>query len=199
LGLDHIKSVTIILFLAGTSVLAVLVLGGKRVDRWITRWADRGMIGRMLSRIAPPLRMFHSHKVALAVAILLSVLVQASLVLSVYLIARALYSSPPTLGEHGVIVPIGMLASALPIAPAGIGVFEAAIQSLYSVVPRVPTEASGTLVALVFEVVKVILAVLGTLFYWTAGTEVRASLQEAEEQVSPSSPSELQVSGEPEF
>jgi uncharacterized protein (TIRG00374 family) len=199
LGLDHIKMVTSILFLSGTGVLAVLVLGGKRVDRWITRWADRGVVGRLLSRVAPPLRMFHAHPLALGVAILLSVLIQASLVVSVYLIARGLYSSPPTLGEHGVIVPIGMLASALPIAPAGIGVFEAAIQSLYSVVPKVPTEASGTLVALVFEVVKVILAALGTLFYWTAGAEVRESLEEAEEQVSPSPTGEIELPGEPEF
>ncbi|MFK8113827.1 MAG: lysylphosphatidylglycerol synthase domain-containing protein, partial [Rubripirellula sp.] len=104
------------------------------------------------------------------------------LVFSMYLIARGLYADPPTLLEHFVIVPIGMLASALPITPAGIGVLEATIQSLYSIVPAVPTSASGTLVALVFEMVKVVMAIIGTIFYWTANEEVRESLESAEEE-----------------
>ena len=61
----------------------------------------------------------------------MSVGVHGLLTLSVYLIARSLYPSVPTLAEHFIIVPIGMLASALPLTPAGIGVFEAAaMQSL---------------------------------------------------------------------
>ena len=182
-GLGQIKLVTGVLFGVGTIVLAILVLGGKRVDRWITRLGSKGGLGAIVARIGPPLRMFHAHPVAFGVAILMSIGVQAALVLSVYLIARGLYASPPTLLEHAVIVPIGMLASALPITPAGIGVFEAAIQSLYSIVPATPTEASGTLVALVFEIVKVLMAILGTVFYWTANEEVRESLEAAEEEV----------------
>jgi uncharacterized membrane protein YbhN (UPF0104 family) len=142
--------------------------------------------------------MFHSHPVAFGIALLMSIGVQGALVLSVYLIARGLYASPPTLLEHAVIVPIGMLASALPITPAGIGVFEAAIQSLYSVVPEKPSEASGTLVALVFEIVKVLMAILGTIFYWTASEEVRESLEAAEEEAVASAHStpSLAVAGE---
>jgi uncharacterized protein (TIRG00374 family) len=179
-GLGQIKLATATLFVAGTSVLAILVLGGKQVDRWITALGDSGLVGRVLSRTAPPLRMFHAHTFALAAAIVMSVGVQGLLAVSVYLIATGLYDSPPTLLEHVVIVPIGMLASALPITPAGIGVFEVAIESLYQVVPSVETDASGTLVALVFEIVKVVMAVIGTVFYWTANTEVRESLEAAE-------------------
>jgi uncharacterized membrane protein YbhN (UPF0104 family) len=79
-----------------------------------------------------------------------------------------------------VIVPIGMLASALPITPAGVGVLEATIETLYHLVPARVTDASGTLVALVFELVKFVLAIMGTVFYWTAGKEVQASLEYAE-------------------
>jgi uncharacterized membrane protein YbhN (UPF0104 family) len=100
--------------------------------------------------------------------------------LSMYMIARALYPSVPTLAEHFIIVPIGLLASALPLTPAGIGVFEAAIRWLYKLIPANPTNASGTLIALVFEMVKVVIAMIGTVFYWTAGVEVRESLEESE-------------------
>ena len=54
---------------------------------------------------------------------------------------------------------------------------------LYEIVPAEPTAASGTLVALAFEMVKVVMAVFGTVFYWTANQEERASLEIAEEQV----------------
>ncbi len=198
LGLGQIKFVTGVLVAVGTASLAVLVLGGKRVDSWITRLGSAGGIGGFVARIGPPLRMFHSHPIALGVSILMSIVVQGSLAVSVYLIARGLYGSPPTLLEHLVIVPIGMLASALPITPAGIGVFEAAIQSLYSLVPATPTEASGTLVALVFEIVKVLMAIIGTVFYWTANEEVRESLEAAEEEVADSGPhSQIALAGEP--
>ena len=58
------------------------------------------------------------------------------------------------------------------------------MHKLYQVIPAVPTEASGTLIALVFEMVKVVMAVLGTIFYWTANKEVRESIEIAEEEAS---------------
>ena len=74
-----------------------------------------------------------------------------------------------------------MLASALPITPAGVGVWEAAVATLYEMIPATPTKASGTLVALVFEMLRILLAFVATVFYWTANEEVRESLEIAEE------------------
>jgi uncharacterized membrane protein YbhN (UPF0104 family) len=103
------------------------------------------------------------------------------LILSAYWIATGLYGdAAPTLGDHALIFPIANLAAAMPIAPAGLGVLEAAMEWLYRVVPANPTIASGTLVALVFEIVKVIGAIVGVVFYWTAGGEVRRSLEAAQ-------------------
>ncbi len=47
---------------------------------------------------------------------------------------------------------------------------------LYEHVPAVPTQASGTIVMLVFEFVKLTMAGIGMVFYWTAGREIRQSL-----------------------
>lgn len=183
IGLDRIKLATALLVGLGTVVLAILVLGGRSIDRLITWGSGLPVIGPIIAKVGPPLRMFHDHSVAFGASVLMSIGVQGMLVISMFLIARGLYIDPPTLAEHFVIVPIGMLASALPITPAGIGVLEATIESLYAIVPAVPTEASGTLVALVFEIVKVVMAVIGTVFYWTANEEVRESLEIAEEEV----------------
>ena len=112
----------------------------------------------------------------------MSVGVQGLFAISVYLLARSLYVAPPNLTEHFVIVPLGMLASALPLTPAGVGVWEVAIATLYEMIPATPTLASGTLVALTFEMLRILLALVATVFYWTANEEVRESLEKAEQQ-----------------
>lgn len=182
IGLAQIKYIAIGLVLLGSLVLGILILGGRTVDRLITAASNWPVIGGPISTVGPPLRVFHSHPFAFGFAILMSIGVQALLVLSMFLIAIGLYEDTPTLTEHFVIVPIGMLASALPITPAGIGVLEAAMEKLYQVVPAASTKASGTLVALVFEIVKVIMAIFGTVFYWTAPDEIRQSIAQAAEE-----------------
>ncbi|TWU55324.1 lysylphosphatidylglycerol synthase transmembrane domain-containing protein [Rubripirellula reticaptiva] len=181
IDLPKIKAATGLLIGVGTAVLAVLILGGRGVDRLISWGSTLPLIGGIVKTVGPPLRMFHAHPFAFGLSILMSLGVQGMLVLSMYLVARGLYPVPPTLGEHFVIVPIAMLASALPITPAGMGVLELVVDTLYRSVPAIPTDASGTLVALVFEIVKVVMAVIGTVFYWTAGAEVLDSIEEAEE------------------
>lgn len=172
------------LLAVGTAILAVLILGGKPIDRLI-HWSESlPAIGKVVRRVAEPLRAFHSHPWGFLVSLVMSIAVQGMMAISLYLICLGMYSesaNPPTLIEHFVIVPVGLLASALPIAPAGMGVFEAAVEWMYQVVPATPTEASGTLVALVFEIVKIVMAVIGVAFYWTAGREIRRSLEVAEE------------------
>lgn len=180
-----IKTSTAILVGVGTVVLAFLVLGGRAVDRLILWGSDLKFVGGIVKRVGPPLRMFHNHPVTFGVSILMSIGVQTLLAVSVYLIAIGLYSTAPTFVEHMVIVPLGMLASAIPISPAGLGVFEGALDAFYRFIPAEPTPVSGTLVALTFEVVKVVMAVVGTVFYWTANEEVRHSLEVAEEEAQP--------------
>ncbi|MEO1526872.1 MAG: lysylphosphatidylglycerol synthase transmembrane domain-containing protein [Planctomycetota bacterium] len=171
-----LKFGTALLAVSGTFVLSVLVFGGSFVDR-LVQWGGRlPLIGGLVLKIGPPLRMFHHHPFAFGASILMSVGVHGLLTVSMYLIARGLYPSIPALSEHLVIVPLAMLASAAPITPAGIGVLELAMNWLYKLIPATPTAASGTLIALVFELVKVTVAIIGTIFYWTASEEVRESL-----------------------
>jgi uncharacterized membrane protein YbhN (UPF0104 family) len=179
--MERLKLATAILVVLGTAVLSLLVFGGRFIDRFVGWAGTLRWVGGPVQKIGLPLRMFHDHPVAFGLSIVMSVGVHLMLTLSLYLIARSLYPSVPTLGEHFIIVPIGMLASALPLTPAGIGIFEATVDLLYKMIPATATNASGTLVALVFEMVKVLIAIVGTVFYWTAGEEVRESLEEAEQ------------------
>jgi glycosyltransferase 2 family protein len=179
--LEKIGNASLILSAIGVCGLAGLVLGGKPIDRAIRYGVRLRYVGGLIDRIAGPLRVFHRHPVILGLSLVMSIGVHILLVLSAFWIARGLYgAAAPSLGDHTLIFPIANLASAMPIAPAGLGVLEAAMEWLYRVVPSEPTIASGTLVALVYEIVKVIMAVIGIIFYWTAATDVRRSLQEVQ-------------------
>jgi glycosyltransferase 2 family protein len=168
---------TMLLAAVGLAVVAVLILGGKPIDRLIKWGSTWPVIGKLVDRVASPLRVFHERPFAFGLSLLMSVAVHIMLVVAIHQIACGLYNSPPTLADHFIIVPLANVAAALPIAPAGLGVTEMAMNWLYTAVPSSPTQASGTLVALVYELVKVIVAVLGMIFYWTAGRDVRSSLE----------------------
>jgi uncharacterized membrane protein YbhN (UPF0104 family) len=182
LNIADIKLATAVLATLGTAVLAFLVFGGRVVDRMIRWGSSLPLIGGTVHHIGPPLRMFHHHPIAFGMSIVISLVIHVLLSVSMYLIARSLYPTAPTLAEHLVIVPIGMLVSALPLTPAGVGLLEASMEWLYRVIPAIKTSASGTLVALVFEIVKLLMGIIGTIFYWTANEEVRHSLEVAEEE-----------------
>jgi glycosyltransferase 2 family protein len=182
LNIDDVRRATLFLVGLGTAVLAVLILGGKVVDRAIDKLSRLPMIGSVVAKIGPPLRTFHTHPFSFAFAVLLSVLVQGLLVISMYLIAIGLYSDPPTLAQHFVIVPIGMLVSALPLTPGGVGVLEMVIEGMYRLFQPADAIASGTLVSLVFELVKLFVAAIGVVFYWTAGDEVNDTVQAAQQE-----------------
>jgi len=174
----RIGQATALVTVVGFVVLGILVLGGKPIDRMIQAASTWRHVGKPIGKIAGPLRTFHEHPWAFAMAIAMSVVIHVLLSVAMYMIARGLYAQPPTLADHLLIVPITNVAAAMPIAPAGLGVTEAMMNWLYKIVPPVPTMASGVLVALVYEIVKVIMATVGVIFYWSAGRDVSRSLQE---------------------
>lgn len=180
--LNRIGDLAVLLAVLGTIGLLVLVLGGRPIDRWLRMAMSWPRLGPSVVRVAGPIRVFHRHPGVFIGSLPMSLGVHILLVIGAYCIARGLYGElAPGIGDQMVIFPIANLASALPIAPAGLGVLEAAMEWLYRVVPAEPTVASGTLVALVCELVKIIMAIIGIGFYWLADGELKSSLREARE------------------
>jgi uncharacterized membrane protein YbhN (UPF0104 family) len=81
-----------------------------------------------------------------------------------------------------IIVPLSMVAGALPFTPAGLGTFEYAMGELYNLVPaNGPGDAIGILVAMAFRLVTIAIATIGVGFYWACRREVQEVMHEAEE------------------
>ena len=178
--LQSIFVAAIVMTALTTIGLLAIILGGKWIDRCLRWIRPQNWFGKLVHRVADPIRLFHERPWHLLFGVGLSLISQFCLALSIFLIARGLYTDSPTLAEHLLMVPVGLQAASLPLTPAGLGVFEATMEWLYRLVPATPTKASGTLVALVFELVKIAVAGVGVIYYWTGGREVQESLQEAE-------------------
>jgi hypothetical protein len=158
--------------------IIALMLGGPVVDRLLALLLRVPKIGTALYRLGKFVRVFQQQRLAIFMAILLAVCVHTLLVISVDLIARGLFRDTPVFSEHLVIVPAGLAMSTLPITPGGVGVLESVLNRLYTTIPSATTEASGTLVGLGFNLVKLVVGGICVLFYWTAGSDIRKSMQQ---------------------
>ncbi|MFW6170589.1 MAG: lysylphosphatidylglycerol synthase transmembrane domain-containing protein [Planctomycetota bacterium] len=166
--------------LGGIAVLILLIPGFTNgvVSRFLR---ELPRIGQALGRVILAIRIYRQCWRAMLIALLLSIGTHVMLALTLFLTARALYEHIPTLREHLIIVPLSMVAGALPFTPAGFGAFEFALEKLYQIVPTAENiSAAGVLVALVYRLLQIVVAAIGMLIYWSSRSEVRQLIEEVE-------------------
>jgi glycosyltransferase 2 family protein len=146
---------------AGTAGLLLILLPGFTT----------GKISEMLSNLIAALRLYCRQPLMLALAILMSVALHALIVASIYLMAHGLYTTPPTLAEHLIIVPMANVAGALPFTPAGLGTFEVALEWLYRYASA--STVPGITVALGYRLVTIVVAGVGVFVYWFSRREIQ--------------------------
>src|SRR5262249_10794681 len=88
-------------------------------------------IGPFIERVNRALRMYYRHWAVLPLATVMTLVAQSLFSIGIWLVARALLATTPTLGEHFAIVPMAMITGVLPLAPNGLGTFEALVEWLY--------------------------------------------------------------------
>ncbi|MFO7908202.1 MAG: lysylphosphatidylglycerol synthase transmembrane domain-containing protein [Planctomycetota bacterium] len=164
----------------GIAVLTLLVPGFTNgvVSRFLI---GLPRIGEALGRLILAVRIYRQRWRAMVIALFMSVGTHGMFALALFLIARALYEHIPTVREHLIIVPLSMVAGALPFTPAGFGAFEFALEKLYQIVPAADNiSAAGVLVALVYRLLQIVVAAIGMLIYWSSRSEVRQLIEDAE-------------------
>jgi uncharacterized membrane protein YbhN (UPF0104 family) len=110
---------------------------------------------------------------------LLTFVVHGMVVVAFFLIAAGLPGSLPSLTSHFFIIPLSMVAAAVPLPMGGLGALEAMLAYLYQLY-GLPA-AKGLLVSLVYRVITILVAMVGVLFYIRTRRELRHVL--AEDQV----------------
>jgi uncharacterized protein (TIRG00374 family) len=165
-----------------TAALVFISLPGFGKGPIARRLHSLPRIGSFIERLTRANRMYHHHGWVVPLATGLSLVVQSLYPIAIWLIARGLLSHAPSLGDHFVIVPMGMATGALPLAPNGLGTFELLVEFLYEQMPDGTTAAAsaGLIVALGYRLITVLIAIVGAGIYWASRREMSDMLHEAE-------------------
>jgi uncharacterized protein (TIRG00374 family) len=174
-----ICNLTLAATLAGTAAIAVVLLPGWDRSSLMKAVYRLPKVGTVAHRLAKALDVYRGKRRLLALIASLSVTVHVVFAIALYLASAAIFPEHPTPADHFIIVPLSLVAGALPLAPAGLGTFEAAMRILYRVVPVHPG-GDGFLVALVFRLITIVIAAAGVGYYWMGRREVGELLREAE-------------------
>ena len=120
-------------------------------------------VGVHLNRIDTALTTYFHYKKTLGVALLLTLGTQAATVFAFWLIAVGLPGSEPSLPQFFLIVPLSLVAAAVPLPMGGLGALEAMLAYLYQLLSF--PAARGLLVALAYRLITIFVALGGIPFF----------------------------------
>lgn len=169
-GYQAIRRITLLSTAGGSIAVMLLMFTGFRNRRLGKLLGSLPRIGQSCERLIVSVGVYRSRRLLMASILGLSMFMHGMLAVAMFLIASALFANSPPLGDHLTIVPLSMLAGALPLSPSGLGSFEFAIDELYRLVSVSSVDAvSGVLVALVYRLVTIAIAAVGVVYYWSSG------------------------------
>ena len=172
--------------LGGTafSTLAIVIILAIRggTDRMQDRIGRLPWLGSTLARLLTAAGLYRRNLPILVACVVASVGVHSLLATGMYLIARGLPGTTPSLAEHFLIVPVAMVVGAVPITPSGLGTFEAALSYMYRFVGGATSSnaVSAVIVALGYRLITVLIAVIGVGVFLTRRREVTRALHDAQ-------------------
>jgi glycosyltransferase 2 family protein len=148
----------------------------------IARWLHNlPRFGAFIERVNRASRMYYRHWAVLPFAVFMTFVAQSLYVVGIWLIARALVRNAPTLGEHFVVVPMAMITGVLPLAPNGLGTFEALMEWMYrELMAGLAIKGAGLLVSFGYRLITVLIAAVGAVIYWASRREVSEVMHETE-------------------
>jgi uncharacterized protein (TIRG00374 family) len=167
------------------TVIAIVMAGLILIPRFSHGWLVHRLtaipkVGPILGRLLIAVDIYRGRLDILVTVGLMSIGVHILLAVALYLAAVSLFEQHPSLGEHFIIVPLSMVAGALPLTPAGLGTFEVAMSELYKLLPEQASE-DGFIVALVYRLLTIVIAVIGVIYYWASRREMRQVIEQVEE------------------
>jgi uncharacterized protein (TIRG00374 family) len=172
---------TLLVAILGLAGILVWLIPGSTRGAWWHWLTDLPKVGPILRRLLDAAEIYRSRWPTVVATLAISVFSHALFTLSMFLIAHAMFTHVPSLREHLIIVPLGMVAGSLPMTPAGFGAFEFAIEKLYQMIPADPqNDVAGILVALVYRLLTILVAMIGIIVYWTSQREVQEVLHQTE-------------------
>lgn len=172
-------------WLLALSILVWVGLGflpTRRAERFRGRLEWLPKVGPALGELWWAVWVYRQRPSVVLVTLLLAWVSQICYVLVIYCTASTIWDPSqvmPTLGEHFILVPIGLIIEAMPLFPGGAGIGEAGFGGLYQLFGSVA--ALGVLATLLRRMIHWCLGLLGYLVY----LRMKADLPQTQEPVVP--------------
>ncbi len=144
-------------FFGGIGGLYAALYAGDRLSRW------SGLPG-IVRTVFSALHEYRRQSSAVPVALALSIVNQAITCSCFYLALRSAGVAGLPSGQFFLIAPLGFVAISLPIAPAGVGVGQAAFYALFQVIAP-GYAAAGTAAFTAFQAVFILVCLTGLFWY----------------------------------
>lgn len=193
---------SIALVFAGQTLSASSFLAGLRVFVWVSTAVGIAMmllltsrlvsgaraqrlageipaIGHLLARLVAGLEQFSSRRRYLAAAFMLALATHCLFISGFWCVSRGLPINGPTFLQNATIVPLALVAGAIPLTPGGLGLTETALARLYENIGLQGSD--GALVALAYRALTYVVAALGAAYYLGAKRRYDLLMEEAEE------------------
>jgi glycosyltransferase 2 family protein len=186
-GAEQCRKIVILAWIiVGLSVLVWIALGmlpDRRARRFAGRLECLPKVGVALAELWRAVWMYRCRPRAVGTVLLLSWVGHVGFVFLFYWSVRTLWQPDsdeliPTLAQHFLIVPIGLVIQAAPFFPGGAGIGELGFGLLYQWLGC--SEASGVLGSLVQRVVNWTLGLLGGLMYLRMRAALKSALRREE-------------------
>jgi len=162
----------------GTLGLA-FVLSPLATGKRTRAFADRlPVIGHTVTRLIEAADVYRSRRHYLFAGFGLALATHCLLITSFWCISRGLPVSGPSFPQNASIVPIALVAGALPLTPGGLGALEGGMELLYTSIGA--GKGDGTIVALAYRAMTYLFAGIGACYYFNSRKKVDALLHEAE-------------------
>lgn len=136
------------------------------------------LIGHMLTRLSQGLANFRQRRGHLLAAFGLGLTTHCMLITAFWCVSRGLPIHGPSFQENASIVPLALVAGALPLTPGGLGLTETGLAKLYEAIQL--HESDGAMVALCYRALTYVVAAVGGCYYLSAKKRMDRLLQEAE-------------------
>jgi uncharacterized membrane protein YbhN (UPF0104 family) len=122
---------SVALVFASQTLSVSSILEGLSVFIW-QRLASRvPVVGHSLARLTGGLEQFGSRRHYLAMAFLLAMTTHCLLISAFWCLSQGLPIKGPTFLQNATIVPLALVAGAMPLTPGGLGLTETALAKLY--------------------------------------------------------------------
>jgi uncharacterized membrane protein YbhN (UPF0104 family) len=157
---------------AATRSLGLLTVGGALgglLGLYAAVFSGKGISGltfvpRVLRNVFEALHEYRARYSVIPIALLLSVLNQTLSCAMYYLALRAVGIADMPVGQFFLVVPLGLVTTAIPLSPGGVGVGQAAFFALFQIVaPRYA--AGGTDAMTVFQLMYILVCISGLYCY----------------------------------